>query len=273
MAKIENEKNILIEGLQGSGKSTLLRKLHQTLNGYHVYWEGDVSPIELAWCSYMTKDEYEEALEKYGNLSEEIMNRSKEEDGYRVVPYTQILTDNREFYQHMEQYEIYNSRVSLEEFRNIIFRRYKNYKDTKGIFECAIFQNIIEDLMLYYLLSEDEIIEFYKELIANIDLSNYCIFYIQSKDIKGDIERIRKERVDESGRELWYPLMMEYLKQSPYGQNHEFNSEDDIVAHFQQRVKIEQRILNELMSGHFITISSKEYELDELLQEYALMCN
>ena len=51
--------HIFIEGLQGSGKSTLLRNLSQKYPEYKAYYEGDISPVELAWCSYMTKTQYE----------------------------------------------------------------------------------------------------------------------------------------------------------------------------------------------------------------------
>ncbi len=54
--------HIFIEGLQGSGKSTLLRSLSQKFPEYKAYYEGDISPVELAWCSYMTKAQYEEAI-------------------------------------------------------------------------------------------------------------------------------------------------------------------------------------------------------------------
>jgi Mg-chelatase subunit ChlI len=54
--------HIFIEGLQGSGKSTLLRKLSQKFPEYKAYYEGDISPAELAWCSYMTKEQYEEVI-------------------------------------------------------------------------------------------------------------------------------------------------------------------------------------------------------------------
>lgn len=53
-------KSIFIEGIQGTGKSTLSNRLAQALPEYHVYHEGDISPVELAWCSYMTKKKWEE---------------------------------------------------------------------------------------------------------------------------------------------------------------------------------------------------------------------
>jgi thymidylate kinase len=54
--------NVFIEGIPGSGKSTLLNKLQESLPLYKFYYEGDISPIELAWCSYMTHEQYKRQL-------------------------------------------------------------------------------------------------------------------------------------------------------------------------------------------------------------------
>lgn len=50
--------NIFIEGIPGSGKSTLLDTLSRHFTDYRVYREGDISPVELAWCAYMSEDAY-----------------------------------------------------------------------------------------------------------------------------------------------------------------------------------------------------------------------
>ena len=48
--------NYFIEGLQGSGKSTLVEKLSKKYPACTAFREGDYSPIELAWCAYVTKE-------------------------------------------------------------------------------------------------------------------------------------------------------------------------------------------------------------------------
>ena len=80
-------KNIFIEGIQGTGKTTLLRLLGQQLPDYHVYWEGDYSPVELAWCTYMTEPEYEQALVAFPDLMEEIKKRTTKEGEHFIVEY------------------------------------------------------------------------------------------------------------------------------------------------------------------------------------------
>ena len=65
-------KNIFIEGLQGMGKSTLLQAISQKAPEYHVCREGDYSPFELAWCTWMTEKEYRKSLQKFQSLRKEI---------------------------------------------------------------------------------------------------------------------------------------------------------------------------------------------------------
>ena len=68
--------NIFVEGIQGAGKSTLVNQLQKALPGIKVCREGDYSPVELAWCARMTKEEYEELLEKYPSLREDILEHT-----------------------------------------------------------------------------------------------------------------------------------------------------------------------------------------------------
>ena len=60
--------NYYIEGLQGSGKSTLVKRMSDKHPEYKVFREGDYSPIELAWCAYVSKDTYSSILKKYSYL-------------------------------------------------------------------------------------------------------------------------------------------------------------------------------------------------------------
>ena len=128
--------NYFIEGLQGAGKSTLVGRLAKELPNCRVFREGDYNPVELAWCSYLTKEQYEAVLEKYAGIADEIKENTtlervfapesmladrNVEDRY-VVTYTRILTDIPGFHKDLEQYEIYNGRVDREGTPEEIFR-------------------------------------------------------------------------------------------------------------------------------------------------------
>lgn len=258
--------HIFIEGLQGSGKSTLLRNLSQKYPEYKAYYEGDISPVELAWCSYMTKEQYEEALKKYPHVEREMKQFTKREGDRYIVAYTRILADMREFYEWMESFEIYNARVPFEQFHNIIMNRYRALEpDSKNLFECSFFQNSMEDMMLYYQMPEQDIVGFYREAYEVLKPKGFQMLYLRSDNIRNNILQIKRERSDENGVELWYPLMLKYLQESPYGKVHGFEGLDDMIAYFERRVALEEKIIADVLKEDCTVLKAKEYRLEEFL--------
>lgn len=258
-------KNIYIEGIQGMGKSTLVNGISAAVPGLHVYREGDYSPADLAWCAWMTKEEYGRVLNRFPSLREEIVKNTAAEQGHFVVTYTKIRTEVPGFYQELEQYEIYNGRKSFREWKTIIFERYRNFRGTGCLFECAFFQNIIEDLILFHQLGDEEIVAFYRELFGIVDGEQFRLLYLYSDDLEETIERIKKERCDEEGNEVWYRIMLEYLRQSPYGRNHGCAAFGDLIAHFRHRQQLELRIIREVLGDKAAVIPAKEWKLDEIM--------
>ena len=261
-------KNIFIEGIQGTGKTTLLRLLGQKLPDYHAYWEGDYSPVELAWCTYMTEEEYIQTLEKFPDLKEEIEKRTTKEDWHYIVQYTRILAENRAFYEYMEGFEIYNGRKSLEEFKQILLHRYGQFEGTGNIFECSFFQNTMEELLLYYEMSEQEMIAFFKELFAKLCDKDFLMLYLHSEQIEENVLQIKKERSDNGGNEMWYPLMLRYLNDTPYGKKHPFEGVEDMAAHFRRRMNMELKVIEEVLDGKAVILTAKEYEIEEVIRKY-----
>ena len=287
--------NYFIEGIQGAGKSTLTGRLAERLPEYKVFREGDHNPVELAWCAYMTKEQYESILNKYAPLADEIKanviteaeyicNRTDAsadgsndlDDSRYVLTYTRVITDIPGFHKDLEQYEIYNGRVSREDFEKIILSRYNNWKGDDQIFECSIFQNIIESQILYYEMTDEEILDFYRRLREVLGEREYKILYLEVDDIAESINIIRRERVDADGNEMWYPLMMEYLKQCPYGQRNGWKGFEDLVSHLEHRRALELRIIKEVFPEHAVILKSKSYDLSvELLsaEQWAAIFN
>jgi len=260
-------KNIFVEGIQGMGKSTLVNRISRELPEFCICREGDYSPIDLAWCTWMSKDEYEAVLEKYDEIRSEIVKYTVEEDGHFVIAYTKILTDILGFHKDLEQYEIYNGRKNFVEWKEIVFSRFKRFRDTGYLFECAFFQNIMEDLILFHERSDEEIIDFYRDLFDVIDKENFCLFYLYSENIEDILQVVKKERSDNVGNEMWYPLMMNYLKDSPYGKKHGYEDFDDMVAHFRHRQMLEMRVIKEVLGECAVVLTAKEWVLEEILRE------
>ena len=256
--------NYFVEGLQGAGKSTFVRQLSDKLSDYKVFHEGDYSPIELAWCAYVTEDEYDNVLSSYPTLETEIKAKTVAEDNHRIICYTQILTDVPDFHRNLEKFEIYNGNLDKESFENVIFERFRKWNGEGQIFECSIFQNIIENQLLYLMMADDEIMDFYRRLKKVLVDKPYKIIYLDVDDIPGGIDVIRKERSDDKGNELWFPLMIRYLEESPYGKEHGLSGLEGLIMHLERRKALEHRIVDEIFKEDTIVIKSKKYILDDI---------
>lgn len=259
-------KNIYVEGLQGMGKTTLVNQIYREKLELHVCREGDYSPVDLAWCTWMTKDEYESVLEKYSEIRDEIIKYTVKEKEHFVIAYTKIITDIPNFHKDLENYEIYNGRKQFEEWKEIIFSRFEKFRGTGYLFECAFFQNIMEDLILFHECSDEEIVEFYRELFTRIDKENFHLFYLYSENIEEILRVVKKERSDSAGNEMWYPLMMNYLKESPFGKRHECKGFDDMVAHFKHRQMLELRVIEEVLGKCAVVLPAKEWKLEKIFE-------
>lgn len=247
------------------GKSTLTDKLNSAVPEYHVCREGDYSPVDLAWCTWMTEEEYELTLSRYGTIRDEIIKNTVRERDHFIVTYTKIITDIPGFHRELEKYEIYNGRRSLQELKDIIFSRYSGFTDTGYLFECSFFQNIMEDLILFHQLSDNEIAEFYHELYDRTDKGSFRLLYLYSDNLEEIIETIRKERCDSQGNEMWYSLMLEYLIRSPYGVRHGYHTFEDMVAHFRHRQQLELRIIREMIGERALILPAKNWKMKEIL--------
>ena len=205
------------------------------------------------------------ALERYGSLRGEIEAHTFREDGHYIVTYTTILTDIPGFHKDMEQYEIYNNRKSPEELERIIRDRYRRFSGSGYLFECAFLQNIVEELILYQQLEDDEIISFYHRLFNDIHLEDFLLLYLYDADLEESTRIICRERSDEQGNPWWYPLMLDYLSASPYGKAHGYQGFDDLIRHLRHRQQLELRILREVVGQRAVILPAKRWDLDQVL--------
>ncbi|MBP5278959.1 MAG: hypothetical protein J6Z03_00610 [Erysipelotrichaceae bacterium] len=256
--------NIFVEGLQGSGKTTLSEKLTELYPEHHLIKEGDYSPVELAWCAYTDEKIFQEILKKYPELSSEIKENTFAEGDHRIICYTKIRTDNRNFYQDLEQYEIYNKRTTDEEFQDIILSRYQKFSADQMIFECSLLQNITEEMILFRDMSDKDILSFYEKVRMALSGKDFTIFYLITDDIKGNYEKVRKERVDDKGNEVWHELMMNYFNDSPYAINRNIKGEEALIGHLKHRQQLEIRICEEIYRERCRFLRSKKYTENDL---------
>ena len=143
-------------------------------------------------------------------------------------------------------------------------KRYEQFSSYGNLFECSFFQNSLECMMLFYEMSDDDILEFYKQAYDLLKDKNFTMLYIDSNDIAGNIAQIRKERVDTKGKEIWFSLMMDYLTKSPYGKHHGYQNGDDLIKHLEHRRRIELRVIDEVLREKCLVVKSKDYVLGDV---------
>lgn len=259
--------NYFVEGLQGAGKTTFVQRLSVNLTDYKVFREGDFSPVELAWCSYVTEEQYNNILKDYPSLNDEIKAKTVIEDEHRIICYTQILTDVPNFHRNLEKYEIYNGNLDRASFENVVSGRFKKWSGEGQIFECSIFQNIIENQMLYLMMTDDGIMEFYNKLRNILADKPYKIIYLDMDNISKEIDIIRKERSDDEGNELWFPLMIRYVEESPYGREHSLTGFEGLLKHLERRRTLEHRIIAEIFKDRTVVVKAKNYIFEDTMKQ------
>ncbi|MDE7333892.1 MAG: deoxynucleoside kinase [Lachnospiraceae bacterium] len=258
--------NYFVEGIQGAGKSTLVQQISGALSDYKVFREGDFSPVELAWCAYTTEKQYRDILEDYPSLAAEIKEKTVEEGACKIISYTQILTDLPDFHKNLEKFEIYNGNLDKESFEKVVLERFGRWRGEGQIFECSIFQNIIENQMLYLMMDEEEILSFYRRLKNILNDKPYRIIYLDVDNIPDAIDVIRKERSDDKGNELWFPLMARYMEESPYGRTHTLAGLEGLLMHLEKRKALEHRIMDEIFRDNTVIVRSKKDTLDDVMK-------
>lgn len=262
-------KNIFIEGVQGSGKSTLLEALSRALPQYHAYKEGDLCPCELAWCGYLTEKQYQTMLLQYSDLAAQIRSLSSAEGDMRIVAFTKVKTADRGFYSAMENHLIYQGRIPYDRFCAIILDRYRLFSGSGNIFECALLQNAIETMMLFYEKSDDEIMAFYSAVYHEICNKDILVLYLDPMDLRGNIDTAKKERILPDGTEIWWNAVLSFFDHSPYAVSHNLSGFDGFLKHLARRVSMEKRILKEIMGSAAQFLRSKAYRMEEILEMIA----
>lgn len=84
-------------------------------------------------------------------------------------------------------------------------------------------------------------------------------------DIRGNLETIRKERSDEHGHELWFPMMLGFFNNCPYAESRGLKGEEDLIRHFIHQQALELRLCKEVFPDRSINLESKNYSEEDIL--------
>ncbi len=247
-------KLIMVEGIPGSGKSTFAQKIADYYRNkgiaVNLFNEGQAHPADLAWSACVPLGSLNNLLFKYSELESEIRKNMSINGDYAIIAYTQVKTVNREFYKELENYEVYDNRVDFDVFCNLIYSRWSAFgkqaveKDILNIFECAFFQNHINELQNYQLANKTDIERHLNKLLSSVINLSPVLIYLSQPSIRETIERIAKERVSEHGN--WIDMAVAYAENTPYGKLNNLKGFEGLIRCIEDRKQIEVDILKTL---------------------------
>ena len=261
----------LIEGLPGIGKSTYADNLKETLteDGHRVilFQEGDLHPADMAWNAYLSMEEYNEFIANVISIWETIKTPSKEdllehiksqtlfEDGHAIIAYTKLgFNDPRykSLYDDLSAREIYDGKLSLAEFMALLKKRWHafskkalNTTNTIYIFECAFLQNQIFELMGFYDMEDEEIMNYLFSLLDMVHSLNPSLIYLAPNDVDALIEATDLSRKGSDSWPGWMDQMVTYVEKSNYGKLHGLKGIDGVFEFLKNRYRLDRLFLSE----------------------------
>ena len=258
-----------IEGLPGSGKTTFSKKITEFLqkSGKRVinYEEGDLHPIDLALCSIIDSNDFDKLLKKYLKYQDQIlMNTKKYKDKY-VTAYTKVRVSDEDicFFDEFSKYEIYKQ-DDYQFFKNTHLELWSSFYnicnyDTDYVFECIFLQNHINELILKFNLNENEIIDYFIELVGCLNDFEVKLIYLEQSNVDITLTKTIKARRSSPPYRDWIDLVIEYLESTKYGKELDYIGLDGAIRYFKYRQELELKILDKL---------SIRTEIYEILDNY-----
>lgn len=166
--------------------------------------------------------------------------------------------------------EVYQGRISFEDFRDIHLDLWSEIPKKEGyfVFECIFFQNHIVELLGSHDLPKSEIENYLKALIKTVASMKPLLIYLTQDDLEKTIDRASKERVtrDKTRWKDWINLVIEYIDAMPYSKKRNQSGYDGVIAFFKDRKNIELSLLYKL-DIEILKINNSDFDLEKVLKQ------
>ncbi len=264
---------VFVEGIHGAGKSTLAKsiavKLKRDNPNIKVYLRSESpNPIDLCRLACFSQSEYD----YFVALISKELDKPKELINSNLFPY--IVHENKNvfvnWYDYLSQFhmgtpisisfalehELCDGKAGIKRYKDVTLDRWINFSkniDTDGvyIFEGVLFQHPLAEMMGYYMVDDEKIISFIKELITCIKRIEMKLFYILVTDVEKILLNAALERSDVQNN--WIQGFLKMISTCNYGIENRLTGMNGAVKYCMDRIKIERKIMKAIdMPIHII---------------------
>lgn len=258
-------KLILVEGISGVGKTSYCNTLQKTLSNSGLnavyYPENSFHPTNLNRTALLTKKEYENLLIEIKRMYEckktfgeiiLILNRLVVcEEKNILIPYSSLLNDNHfdPIISIFKKKDICNGQSSFSKYQQCHYVRWKRFAesndnlDTIHIFDGALLQAALFDLLGFYCMDSEQILNYINEILTSVKNLDPIIYYIDTNNVSSVVNDAIGSRVNTRWREGFHM----WLKHSTYCMSHGYQEDSGIVAFLKDRQQKEREILKKVI--------------------------
>ena len=237
-----------------------------------VYTEGQLHPVDLAWCAYIPFEHFESIMSLYPQYRDELRGKIRIENKHIIIAYTQLAIKDPDLCRLLESYEVFNGRADFDVFSELFLKRWDNFAKQAGksseinIFECDYLQNQLCELIYSLQMSRSRIETYMLNLIETAMNLNPVMFYLNAPNISEHIRRLGEDRVNEKGEKDWLSQVTLYTENSPYGRKHNLKGFEGIIKGFEKQKQIELNLIKKLPLKTYV-IENPDYNWDEVWQK------
>ena len=263
---IDTPQIVFIEGIHGAGKSTLAKKIASEIKSdnpfANIYLRSSTpNPIDFCRLTFFSPNEYDCFLSMLSKELNEPKNGIKfalipfvsYEQGKFVVNWFDFISKYKEncpcSISFALSHEYCDGKATASQYRSVLLSRWSNFArniDQSGIyiFEGALFQHPLAELIGYYMEDECSIICLIAELVECIKSIEKKLFYISVRDPYTVLSNAAENRKADDND--WMQGFQKMISTCNYGVKNGLSGLDGAIRYCQDRMKVEQRIMQEL---------------------------
>lgn len=275
-----NTRFIDFEGIHGCGKTATAWILNKNLHDLGVksklFFEADMdapyeNPCDLTFMSAFSYSEFTWLLDSFPEQAARIKSSAKKLDDYYLLFYPDFYNESKELTDILLKNQAYEGRLCSITFTRLMLQRINDFvhsalkDETIYIFESVIFQHIINELLRFGKLTEEEVSGFISEAVNALKPLNPVLFHLRTNDINGNIDKIARERLSDN-LELypdWIDYMVQYVRDSDYGRINNVKNREDVIEYFKARAEVEN-IAFDLLDARKYVLEIDHMSKDEL---------